>query len=95
MTKNRAEAIHQEVVEKEREKDFKITRTDRFRLRTRHFCDSGIIGSKGFVKSRYEKVKHLFYDYLLADPVSSIHEIQSTLGISLPVPMRNGIVEQC
>ncbi|SLM31264.1 conserved hypothetical protein [Desulfamplus magnetovallimortis] len=59
MTKNRAEAIRQEVVEKEREKDFKITRTDRFRLRTRHFCDSGIIGSKSFVKRQYDQVKHL------------------------------------
>ena len=59
MTKNKAEAIRQDVVEKERKRDFKITRADRFRLRTRHFCDSGIIGSKGFVKDQYAKVKHL------------------------------------
>ena len=59
MTKNRAEAIRKEVLEKERQKGFKVSRADRFALRTRHFCDSGIIGSKAFVKKQYDQVKHL------------------------------------
>jgi hypothetical protein len=59
MTKNRAEAIRKEVLEKERQKGFKVSRVDRFALRTRHFCDSGIIGSKAFVKKQYDQVKHL------------------------------------
>ncbi len=33
---------------------------DRFKSRTRYFSDSCIIGSKEFVRSNYERVKHLF-----------------------------------
>jgi REP element-mobilizing transposase RayT len=36
--------IERAVVEKERKKEFKISRVDRFRYRTRYFLDSGIIG---------------------------------------------------
>jgi putative transposase len=34
---------------KERKKEFKINRVDRFRYRTRYFSDSGIMGTKEFV----------------------------------------------
>ena len=46
---------------KDVEKDFEISRTDRFRNRTRVFTDSGIIGSKEFVAQNYQWFKHLFY----------------------------------
>jgi REP element-mobilizing transposase RayT len=52
--------IKQEVLEKEREKDFKITRADRFKSRSRYFSDSGIIGTKAFVQENYQRIKHLF-----------------------------------
>ena len=42
-----------EGLEKERRKDFEVGRVDRFRLRTRYFTDSGIIGSKAYVSSLY------------------------------------------
>lgn len=53
-------AIHSKTVAKEREKDFEITRADRFLYRTRYFTDSGIIGSLEFVAGTYQQFKHLF-----------------------------------
>ena len=58
--KGQAKVIEQNIVEKERKKDFEITRTDRFRCRTRYFSDSGIIGSKEFVFNTYLQFKGLF-----------------------------------
>jgi hypothetical protein len=52
--------IGQKMLAKERKNDFQISRTDRFIHRTRYFSDSGIIGSKEFVATHYQKVKHLF-----------------------------------
>jgi REP element-mobilizing transposase RayT len=40
---------------------FKSVIVDRFRYRTRYFTDSGIIGSKEFVSSKYQRFKHLFH----------------------------------
>ena len=42
------------------EKGFKLTPASRLRYRTRYFTDSGIIGSKEFVSTRYKQFKHLF-----------------------------------
>jgi putative transposase len=53
--------IKEAVVEKERKKEFKISRVDRFRYRTRYFSDSGIIGTKGFVSINYARFKYIFY----------------------------------
>jgi hypothetical protein len=52
--------IDQKMLAKERKNDFHISRTDRFIHRTRYFSDSGIIGSKEFVATHYQKFKHLF-----------------------------------
>ena len=48
------------VVEKEQIKEFKISRVDRFRYRTRYFSDSGIIGTKEFVSINYKRFKDVF-----------------------------------
>jgi hypothetical protein len=56
-----AKAINEKIVAKERKKDFEISRVSRFRHRTRYFTDSGIIGSKEFVSTHYQRFKHLFY----------------------------------
>jgi hypothetical protein len=56
--------IDQKVVEKERKKDYEITRIDRFQHRTRYFSDSGIIGSKEFVYKNYLKFKDLSHQQL-------------------------------
>ena len=52
--------IEDSILEKERSKDFKLSRSDRFRYRTRYFTDSGIIGSKEFVCGNYHRFKDLF-----------------------------------
>ena len=54
------ELVERDLFEKERKKDFEITRTDRFRRRTKYFSDSGIIGSKRFVFTTYLQFKELF-----------------------------------
>ncbi len=52
--------IDAKTVAKERNRDFKISRIDRFKQRTRYFTDSGIIGSKEFVRENFLRFKHLF-----------------------------------
>jgi putative transposase len=39
-------------------KDYQITRMDNFRYPTRYFTDSGVIGSKKFVKENYQLKKN-------------------------------------
>ena len=53
--------IDDTVVAKERKNEFEMSRIIRFRYRTRYFTDSGIIGSKEFVSSNYQRFKHLFH----------------------------------
>ncbi len=55
-----SKVIDPKVLAKERKKDFEISRMSRFRYRTRYFTDSGIIGSKEFVSTHYQRFKHLF-----------------------------------
>ena len=57
----RTKVIRDKVLEKERDKEFELSKSDRFRYRTRYFTDSGIIGSKEFVSTNYQRFKHLFY----------------------------------
>jgi hypothetical protein len=52
--------INAETVAKERERNFKTSRVDRFKQRTRYFTDSGVIGSKEFVRENFLRFKHLF-----------------------------------
>jgi hypothetical protein len=42
-------------------RELELRRSDRFWYRTRYFTDSGIIGSKEFVFTNYQRFKHLFY----------------------------------
>lgn len=45
---------------KKGKKKIEITRADRFLNKTRHFSDSGIIGSKEFVSKNYQQFKNRF-----------------------------------
>ena len=58
--KGKIKVIKDKILEKERSKDFELSRSDRFRYRTRYFTDSGIIGSKEFVSINYQRFKKLF-----------------------------------
>ena len=52
--------IEDKILEKERSREFELSKSSRFRYRTRYFTDSGIIGSKEFVAEKYQRFKHLF-----------------------------------
>ena len=52
--------IGDKILEKERNREFELSRSDRFRYRTRYFTDSGIIGSKEFVSMNYRRFKGVF-----------------------------------
>jgi len=59
--KGSVKVIEDKVLNIERGRAFELSKSDRFRYRTRHFTDSGIIGSKEFVAEHYQRFKHLFY----------------------------------
>jgi len=52
--------IDRNTLKKERDRDFKLSKVNRFAYRTRYFSDSGIIGTKEFVANNYQKFKHIF-----------------------------------
>jgi REP element-mobilizing transposase RayT len=58
--KGKIKVIGDKVLEKERKRDFELSRSDRFKYRTRYFTDSGIIGSKEFVSENYQRFKNIF-----------------------------------
>jgi len=58
--KGSVKVIGDKALDKERSRGFELSKTDRFRYRTRYFTDSGIIGSKEFVSANYQRFKALF-----------------------------------
>ncbi len=58
--KMQAKVIAEKILEKERNREFELSWSDRFRYRTRYFTDSGVIGSKEFVSKTYMRFKHHF-----------------------------------
>ncbi len=56
----KGKSIDKEILEQQRKRKFKITKTDCFKYRTRYFTDSGVIGSKRFVFENYRRFKGLF-----------------------------------
>lgn len=60
LTTSRVKIITGRVLEKERANQFRLSKSDRFRYRTRYFTDTGIIGKKEFVSTNYHSFKNLF-----------------------------------
>ena len=58
--KSQAKVIDNDTLENECNKNYQISRVDRFLYRTRYFTDSGIIGTKEFVSDNYRRFKDLF-----------------------------------
>ena len=79
-----AKTIDKGILENERQKNFEIRRKDRFRHRTRYFTDSGIIGSREFVSTNYQKFKHLFMskNEKVPKPVSGLNGVYSLKRLS-------------
>ncbi len=57
---DKGKSINREILEKQQQKRFKVTKADCFKYRTRYFTDSGVIGSKKFVFENYRRFKDLF-----------------------------------
>jgi putative transposase len=58
--KGNVKVIEDKVLKNERRRAFELSKSDRFRYRTRYFTDSGIIGSKEFVSTNFQRFKNLF-----------------------------------
>jgi len=58
--KGTTQVISEKILEKERNREFELSRSNRFRYRTRYFTDSGVIGSKEFVSMNYQRFKDVF-----------------------------------
>ena len=58
--KRQVKVIDEQVMRKERKRNFSISRLDRFRNKTRYFTDSGIIGTREFVYQNYLRFKDRF-----------------------------------
>ena len=82
--KDAAKVIDKGILENERKKSFEIRRMDRFRYRTRYFTDSGIIGTKEFVSTNYQKFKDLFMskNEKVPKPVSGLSGVYSLKRLS-------------
>jgi putative transposase len=54
------------------------------RYRTRYFTDSGIIGSKAFVSSQYQRFRHLFAskNEKIPKPISGLSGVYSMKRLS-------------
>ena len=54
------QTIPEDVVQKERDRNYELPLSEKFMKRTRYFTDSGVIGSKAFVSKNYQAFKHVF-----------------------------------
>ena len=65
------------LVKGERKKGYKLTAVDRFRYRTRHFTDSGVIGSKEFVARHARQ----FHERLACKREKKPREVEGLNGV--------------
>jgi REP element-mobilizing transposase RayT len=79
-----AAVIDAEILESERARAFSLGRIRRFRYRTRHFTDSGVIGSRGFVAKLYRRFRHNFISSKPKEPkpIEGLEGIYSLKGLS-------------
>lgn len=60
LNKNQTKIIDKNILKKEHENEFNMSRIYMFKYKTRYFTDSGIIGTKEFVSKYYMRFKHIF-----------------------------------
>ena len=82
--KGGVKVISNAIVEKERKKDFELSRIQRFQYRTRYFTDSGIIGTKEFVSKNYQLFKDLFQskNEKIPKPINGLNGVYSLKRLS-------------
>ena len=78
-TTRRETGIDPKIVNKECRRKYKISRSDRFRYRTRYFADAGIIGSKEFVAEVFDQVNHMLrsIDERTFTPIGGVEGVYS------------------
>ena len=57
--KGKGAVISEEIVEKERKKDFRLKKAEVFRYRCRYFTDAGVLGSKRFLQKIFVQIRDL------------------------------------
>jgi len=84
LKREKGASINEEILESEREKEYKVSKVERFKYRTRYFTDSGIIGSKKFVSENYQKFKDYFQSKKEKKPfkVIGLEEVYSMKTLS-------------
>ena len=72
------------ILQQEQAAGFDLNRIRRFRLRTRYFTDSGIIGTQAFVAAQYQIFKRYFIskNEKIPKPIKGIEGIYSLKGLS-------------
>ena len=82
--KGSVKVIDPRILAKQKKKNYEITKASRLRYRTRYFTDSGIIGSKEFVSSHYQRFKHLFAtkNKKIPKPIEGFSEMYSLKRLS-------------
>jgi putative transposase len=82
--KGKIKVIDPRVLAAQKKKDFEISIASRLRYRTRYFTDSGIIGSKQFVATNYQRFKQLFASRheKIPKPVNGLCGIYSLKNLS-------------
>jgi REP element-mobilizing transposase RayT len=77
--KRQAKAINKDTLKNERNRNYEISRIDRFMYRSRYFTDSGIIGTKKFVSINYQRFKGVFMSKRekIPKPVSGLDGVYS------------------
>ncbi len=82
---DKGKSIEWKVLQKQRDKEFKITRAECFRYRTRYFTDSGVIGTKKFVMENYQRFRWCFESKKekIPNPVKGLDGMFSLKRLSL------------
>jgi hypothetical protein len=77
--KRQAKAINKDTLKNERNRNYEISRIDRFMYRSRYFTDSGIIGTKEFVSINYQRFKGVFMSKRekIPKPISGLDGVYS------------------
>jgi len=77
--KRQEKVINKDALKNERNRNYEISRIDRFMYRSRYFTDSGIIGTKEFVSINYQRFKGVFMSKRekIPKPISGLDGVYS------------------
>ncbi len=93
--KGKIKVIDPRMLATRKKKEFEVTQASRLRYRTRYFTDSGIIGSKEFVSTHYQRFKHLFVSKhkIIPKPIEGLSGIYSYYPVFFD--QKHAVLTQC